>query len=147
MAENPTINGHKYSWASIEVHADGVDQPQITSIDYTTEGEAAEVFAKGMQQQGDTAGQFKHNGSLEMLEKQWDKLKSQLGKGFMRKRFPYTVSYDEDGEGGIITDDLIGVRIMKVNKANSVGTEASKVKLDLHIMRILYNGVDPVDEK
>lgn len=147
MADTPTVNGHRYSWASIEMHADGIDQPEFTAIDYATESEAGEVFAKGMQQIGDTAGTFKRNGSLELLKKQFNKLSKQLGKGFMRKRFPITVSFDEDGEGGIVTDELVQVRILKVSDSNSQGTDAAKVKLDLHIMRILYDGVDPVGEK
>jgi hypothetical protein len=61
----------------------------------------------------------------------------------MRNQYSMTVNYDEDGEGGILTDELIAFRITNVEDSPKVGTEAATTKFDIHIMRMKLNGVDP----
>jgi len=143
MADSPIINGNAYSWASIKAAIDGIDTPDFTEITYGGSLEIGKVRGMGTRVRATTAGEADSEGSFSMLKKQASVLIKAMGNGFMRKRFPITISYDEEGEGGIITDELFGVRITKVEDAPKQGTEAAQTKFDIHIMRMKLNGVDP----
>lgn len=143
MADVQTINGHNYSWASVAIAKDGIDTPDFTEITYGPSLDPGKVRAMGMRVRGTTKGEADGEGSFTMLKKQASLLIKQMGDGFMQKKFPLTISYDEDGEGGVVTDELFGCRITKVEDAPKVGTEPATTKFDIHIMRMKLNGVDP----
>lgn len=146
MADTPIINGHTYSWASIEFGFDGVSQPDLTEITYDVTMDPGLARGTGSRVRGDTAGEADSEGSFTMLKGEAAKFIAKMGKGLMRKRFPITVSYDEDGEGGVVTDELIGVRIKKIGNNPTQGTDPAKVTFDIHIMRMNLNGVDVVGD-
>ena len=143
MADSPIINGNAYSWASIGIALDGVDTPNFTEITYNGALEPGKVRGMGSRVYARTAGEADSDGSFTMLKAQAAKFIKQMGPGFMRKSFAITVNYDEDGEGGIVTDELFGVRITKVEDSPKVGTEGVTTKFDIHILRMKLNGVDP----
>jgi hypothetical protein len=143
MADSPIINGHAYSWASVGVAIEGVDTPDFTEITYSPTMEIGKVRGMGTRVRATTAGEADCEGSFTMLKGQAAVFIGQLGNGFMRQTFNMTVSYDEDGEGGIVTDELIACRITKVEDSPKQGTEAATVKFDLHILRMKLNGADP----
>jgi hypothetical protein len=143
MADAPIINGNAYSWASIGFAIDGIDTPDLTEITYSPSLDPGKVRGLGRRVKATTAGEADADGSFSMLKGQAAKLIKSMGDGFMLKRFSITVSYDEDGEGGIVTDELFGVRITKVEDAPKQGNEAVVTKFDIHIMRLKLNGVDP----
>jgi hypothetical protein len=143
MADSPIINGHAYSWASIGCAIDGVDTPDFTEITYSPALEPGKVRAMGTRLRGTTSGEADADGSFTMLKSQASKFIKQMGHGFMHRTFTMTISYDEEGEGGIVTDELFGVRITKIEDAPKVGTEAATTKFDLHILRLKLNGIDP----
>jgi hypothetical protein len=147
MADELTINGHRYSWASIEFHIKGERFPDVTEISYSTSGEPGLVRGTGMRVIGDTRGEADNEGSITMLKSQADRLIQSQGNGFMLKRFNISVSWKEDeGEGGIITDTLEGVRLTNIENNPSQGTDAATVSFDMHIFRIKYNGIDPFED-
>jgi hypothetical protein len=146
MADNPTINGHRYGWASIEFHIAGNRRPDITELNYSTKGDPGLVRGAGMRVKGDTRGEADHEGSFTLLKSAAQALVRDLGPGFMRKRFNITASYREDGDEGVMTDELFGCRIKNVEDNPKQGNEPLSVKFDLHIYRITYDGVDPFAE-
>lgn len=143
MADSPIINGHAYSWASIGAAIDGVDTPDFTEITYSPTLEIGKVRGMGTRVKATTAGEADGEGSFSMLKGQASKFIKAMGPGLMRKTFALTVNYDEDGEGGIVTDELFGCRITKIEDAPKQGTDAATTKFDFHIMRMKLNGVDP----
>lgn len=143
MADSPIINGHAYSWQSISVAIDGVDTPDFTEITYSPSLEIGKVRGMGSRVKATTVGEADGEGSFTMLKGQASKFIKALGDGLMRKSFAITVNYDEDGEGGIVTDELFGCRITKFEDSPKQGTDAATVKFDIHIMRMKMNGVDP----
>lgn len=143
MADTPIINGHAYSWASIVAALDGVDTPDFTEFMYSPSQEIGKVRGMGRRVKGTTVGESDGEGSFTMLKGQAAKWIKQMGDGFMTIPFNVTISYDEDGEGGIVTDELFGCRITKVEDAPKQGTDAATVKFDFHILRMKLNGVDP----
>jgi hypothetical protein len=147
MADNPIINGHKYSWASVEASFDGLLQRGFTEINYSTKLDIGKARGTGVRVYGDTRGEADHEGSITMHKKEASAWFRAMGDGFMRRRFPITVSYDETGEGGVVTDKLEGCRIVNVEDNPRQGTDATTVKIDLHIMRVKLNGVDPIGDR
>ena len=152
MPDTPLINGHKYGWASIELGlVDGSAAREFSEITYDTDGKPGDVRGAGMRVLGTTRGEAGHEGSITLTKAESQRIINKLGgpqkKGFMLKKFPITVSYSEDGEGGVITDTLLGCRITKVGNAPKQGPEGVRVKFDLHIMRIKYDGVDPFEDR
>lgn len=147
MADHPTINGHRYGWASVEVHAKGTPLLGITELTYSTKGEPGLVRGQGMRVVGRTRGEGDHEGSITALKSDAQKFLASLGPGFMMKSFGITSSYKEDeGEGSPITDELIGCRIKNIEDGPKQGGDALTVKMDLHILRVKYNGLDPFQD-
>lgn len=144
MATNPTINGNVFSWASVELALDGVDTPDFTEVNYTASQDIGKARGMGTRLKGTTAGESDGEGSFSMLKGQATKFIKQLGHGFLKKkRIGLVVSYQEDGEDEITTDELIACRIIKVENNPKIGTEPLTVKFDLHIMRMKLAGIDP----
>lgn len=143
MADTPIINGHAYGWASVAMSIEGVETKGFTEITYSPSMEPGKVRAEGTRVYATTAGEADGEGSFTMLKKHASELIKAMGDGFMRKQFSMTINYSEEGEGGIITDELFGIRITKVEDAPKVGTEGATTKFDIHIMRMTLNGVDP----
>ncbi len=148
MADTPTINGHRYGWASTEFHVDGDRFPDITDLSYSSKGDPGLVRGTGMRVIGRTRGEADHEGSITMLKSKANAWFSTLGNGFMLKSFNITASYKEDeGEpDGPVTDELIACRMKSVEDNPKQGTDPLTVKIDLHIMRIKYDDVDPFED-
>jgi hypothetical protein len=147
MADNPTINGHRYGWASVEFHVEGDRFPDITEITYSTSGEPGKVRGTGMRVVGRTRGEADHEGSVTMNKSQANRFIASLGDGFMLKSFNIDVHYKEDmGEGSPITDILTGCRITNMEDSPKHGPDGLTVKFDLHILRIYYDGYDPFED-
>lgn len=141
--EYPLINGHRYSYASIELDVEGKRFYGHKEISYSQELEPGEVRGAHSQILGRTKGELKPEASLTTYEEEWKEILDALGDGYMEKSLNVTVSYAESGRP-TITDKLIGVRIKKVEKSHSQGGDALEVKLDLHPMWIEYNGKKPL---
>lgn len=147
MAGNlQVLNGNRYGWSSLELGVDGVDQPEVQELSYKPTQDIGKMRGKGNRVLGTTDGESDAEGKMVLGLKQATLLEKQLGNGFMRKKFPMTVSYDEDGEGGIVTDELVGVQIIGREVNPKVGTDPITVTYDLHIMQLKLNGIDPHEE-
>jgi hypothetical protein len=147
MADTPIINGHAYSWASISIALDGVDTDGFVDVTYKASMAIGKVRGMGRRVKATTQGEADADGSFTMNKAAASALIKALGPGFLRKRFDMTVSYDEDGEGGIVTDELFGVRITDVEDSPKQGTEGVQTKFTTHILRLKLNGVDPHGEE
>lgn len=143
MADTPVINGHRYGWASIGIQLEGVETPDFTEFTYSAKQEIGKVRGMGTRVLGTTQGESDGEGSFTMLKKQASAFIKSMGSSFMKKKWAATVSYDEDGEGGIITDELTGCQITNVEDSPKQGTEPAMTKFDFHIMRMKLNGQDP----
>lgn len=143
MANTTIINGHVYGWSSVGIAIEGVDTPDFTEITYKPSLEPGKARGMGSRIKGTTRGEADAEGSFTMLKGQAAKFIKQMGDGYMAKQFSMTVSFDEEGEGGIVTDELIGVRITDTEDAPKQGTDPATTTFSLHIMRLKQNGVDP----
>lgn len=153
LLKYPDINGHRYGFSSIEIDYAGLKIAGFKSINYSSSLDPGELRGNSAVVLGRTRGNFSSDASCEMYRLEFDNLKEKLAAiglatpgqmGFMEVSFPIIVSYCELSAANATVDTLVGVRIKKVDSSNAQGTDASTIKLDLHVMNILYNGVPAV---
>lgn len=147
MADTPIINGFQFGWASVEAHVDGKPAEDFTEINYSTKADPGKARGFGVRVKARVRGEADHEGSFSMKKGAANAFIKRLGRGFMNKSFPITVSYAENAEGAVITDRLVGCMITNHEDSPKQGNEALMVKFDIHIMRITYDGVDPIEDK
>lgn len=140
----PMINGHRYSWASIEFgFNNGAVMRGIKSIDYSHSLTPAKLTGTGPNPVGRTRGIYEVKATLEMYRVEYENLKATLGQsgvGFGETAFPITVQYADVGQP-VITDTLEGVRIVEPQFSGSEGSDPLTVKITLDPMRLLENGL------
>lgn len=139
----PLINGHRYSYASIELALNGRRFYGHKEISYSQDLEPGEVRGAHAQVLGRTKGELKAEASLTTYLEEWKEILDALGHGYMEKTFDITVSYAEEGRP-TVTDKLRGCRIKRVEESHSQGTDGLTVKLDLHVLWIEYGGKRPL---
>lgn len=139
----PLINGHRYSWASIELDIDGADQLQFKEISYSHTLEPGDVRGQGPQVAGTTRGEYSAEGSVTFLKEGHDELIERFGDGYFEKRFNVTVNYAEEGQP-VTTDRLVGCRLKASEKSGSQGTDGLEVTAPLHVTYITENGKKPL---
>ncbi len=129
------INGHFYSFASIEPEVDGVVYEGVTAIEYA--GGLTPGLMRGSRSQieGRTPGEYATTGSMEMVRHMWDRLRDRLGPGWGRKTITIGVQYADEGQP-VVSDTLVGVRLGETRNGGSEGPDALKTKIALHIWEI-----------
>lgn len=143
MSAIPLINGHLYSWSSIEFSVNGIKFPRVKSINYKASLKPAKLYGTMAEPLGRTRGKSEPEASFEIYAEDYDALVAQLGSatvGFGEVPFTITINYSEIGSP-VITDRIEGARITGVDKGYSEGTDALTVKCDLDVMRIFFNEI------
>lgn len=146
MAFNATtINGHTFSWTSIEL-AKGGFKPHIQALNYTMNRTVGEVRGRGGQIINTTRGEFSFTGSMTFLLEDWYELIRSQGQGFAEKFHDWSVSFSERNNSRVITDRLIRCQFGNVTRDHAPGTDALVVAVDLSIIRVQYDGLSPFYE-
>lgn len=138
----PLINGHRYSFASIEAFFNDIATIGFKSLNYGDELAPGELYGSRPQILGATRGKQKATGDFEMYRLEWELLKVSLGLaglGFGETYFDIRATYAEAGMP-VVTDTLIGCRIKKVDLSNADGTDPTVVKCELFVTRVLFSG-------
>jgi hypothetical protein len=136
------INGYEYDYNSIEFAVNGIVFTGIQSIDYTESMERSEVRGTTPKVLSFTRGQYKAEGSFEMLKRDYDLLTSALTNKF-DSNFSATISYSNPGDL-ITVDEIIGMKLTEVGKSHSVGTDALVVSCSFVCVEIKENGKSSV---
>lgn len=140
----PLINGHRYSWASMEFDFDGgLDIEHIKEFSYKHSLEPGDVRGTGSQKAGRTRGEYNAEGSMVLFREGWDILRNRLGNGYMEKSWTAVVNYADEGQP-VVTDEVVGIRITSVELGGSQGTDASEVSIELNVLYIIEDGVEPI---
>lgn len=138
----PLINGHRYSFASIEARFNDIPIIGFKSINYDDSLEPGEIYGSRPQLLGATRGKQKASGDFEMYRLEFDLFKLSLGVGgigYGESYFDIKVTYAELAQP-VVTDTLVGCRIKKVASANTDGTDPTAIKCDLFVTRVLFGG-------
>lgn len=147
MAQQTLINGNRYSFTSISVTMNNIQQPRgvFKSINYKATKESPFVQGNRVVPEGRTRGYGTGGGSFEMLKSEWNDFVSDVTNDgeipIMDADFSILVGYSENGVD-TTQDNLRGVRITDIDLNNQQGTDATYVSCTISIMRLSLNGID-----
>lgn len=142
IIERPLINGHEYSFQSLEVLFNGLAIVGIKSMNYKESLDPADVYGTGPHIIGQTRGKQKPSADCEMYRLEWEVFRASLGiggQGYGDTRFPIKVTLFEPGRP-VIVDSIMATRVAEVDASNSDGNDAAMVKLTFRPMRVYFNG-------
>ena len=144
------INGAAFDFSTIEVVIGPRTFARVNSINYEHGVDQGEVRGTSPFVLATTRGQYSASGSMTIYKEDFDQLTTMLlampgpgaapAGGYMEKRFPIVVTYAEASSQKLVTDTLIGCRILRARDAHSAGADSLNVEMDLHIMKVLHNG-------
>lgn len=139
-----TVNDVPYDWGCTEIGmGSALTLEGAKGISYGSGFEVAKLRGTSRKPKTRTTGQYDaDDGELTLLESTYRAMIAYLGKGYMRKEFPMTVSYSFEGEA-IIVDQLKGCRIIKDAHDKQEGPDGLEVKVTLSIMEVWPSGIDP----
>jgi len=143
----PLIQGNAFAWSSVEIDILGVPQLGITSINYNSDIDPADVYGAGSNPIAFTQGKVTLTGDFEILLNQYNAMVAQLGPGWRANTIgDIIVKYSEDAAGfDPIVDTLGAVRILQVGAtAQSSSSDALVRKLTFKYLKILENGINPM---
>jgi hypothetical protein len=128
------VNGYYPSFVSIGVSIGGYDAgADLTAISYKDNVDRGEVRGAARQVLGRTRGDYKCEGSIEMLLAAYKAMRARLGNRFYDEVFTITVNVAEDDTAPITTDELIRCRFKGRDHDHKQGTEGLSIKIDLDI--------------
>lgn len=139
----PLINGHRYSFSSIELIINSL--PNVvgfSSINYKPSLKASLVYGSRPQPLGRTRGKVEYTFDFEMYRLEFEILKATLGAGpfgYGETQFDTIVQYWELAQP-VVTDKILSARIEEVDLSNADGPDASKVKVTCSALGIVLNG-------
>ena len=137
MPSTTKINGVVHSWQTIESTIAGLSFENLTELNYKSSLDPGMRRSRTGKVSGWTHGDEDHEGDMSLPKEDSAELIGSLGDGFGLQFFGITVSYS-DGVGPIITDTLVGCRIIDVDAQNAQGNEQTIVKHGLKITDIYW---------
>lgn len=145
MPAYPLVNGRYHQFADVVLNLDGESLRGVTAIEYSDSNERGEVRGAARQALGWTAGEYKAEGSIELLRPQFDELLVRVGPRFYDVTFTITVTYGAHGLP-LTMDELVRCFFKNRGNSHSPGTDALKVKLDLGMDGIIFNDQLPYED-
>lgn len=145
----PLIRGHKYSFSSIELSvvragAKAEIFVNVSEIAYNDSLEDELIYGTNQAPLGRTAGKYNPGDvTLTIGKADFSKLQSDLGDGWLGSVLDIVVKYSESEEG-IVTDEIIGAKIMGAQNQHASGAEGLQVQVTLKPMLIKHNGKTPL---
>lgn len=142
----PTVNGYRYSWASIQIDAGsehGGIQAGVAEISYRRTTENTKLMAPGSPKPiGRTRARSDYEGSLTMYKEDFRNLIQTLGDGWGDVVIPViSVSYSDE-DNPVTTDELKSVILGDIEDNHSDGTDALRVTVGLDILDIKFDGLE-----
>ncbi len=146
VVTTPFINGHRYSFGSIDLIANGRLFVGATRIAYGSSLKPGKVRGTDGEYIGRTPGEAEHRCEIELYQREYQDLIGTLGPGFGLVRFDIQVQFAEthpyENNGapveGVVTHMILGVRITDVDFQGQDGADALKVRLTLDPVTISY---------
>lgn len=146
----PLINGVRYDHSSLDIKIAAVSFFGIKSIDYSDTLEPGEGRGTGPQIVIRTRGNYSAQASMEVWRAEYDAFALQIsqsapGTGLYEIAWPLDIHYQPEGGLAMVTDNIVGCRIKTPSHNSSAGgTDPLAVKVDLHVMYIIKNGINPI---
>lgn len=143
----PYINGFRHDFSSIKLKFQ-VEDKKIEmfckSINYGRTRSVGYVLGNHPDPIAQTRGTNTYKGSVEIPLAEYRLLIATIGPGYGDKVFTTLVSYGETGFE-VVTDELLGCRIIDDDASNSQGTDPLMRKIELAPLKILMGGIDDLE--
>lgn len=140
MANFPEVNGHLFSFASIEVKVRDRVFVGVSSVDYSDKLEGQTVYGPSPVPLGRTRGKWSGEGSITFYQGQFQELVDFMGDGW--GEIPVTITVQaREALMPLQTDVLRDVRFQEAKNSTKEGNEPNTVEVPLSLLRpILRNG-------
>lgn len=140
MANFPEVNGHLFSFASVELKVHDRVFLGISAVDYSDKLEGTAVYGPSPVPLGRTRGKWSGEASVTFYQGQFQELIDFMGDGWGETPVTITVQCREVNMP-VQTDVLRDVRFMEAKNSQKEGNEPNTVEVPLSLLRpILRNG-------
>lgn len=151
MAAGPVVNGEAYDFGSIRIKIDGDTYIACTAASYSDPMEPGELFGTHAQAIGFTDGQIKPTASITLEKANANILRKKLAEigatkqqGYKQVRFDVVVNYEVPGLLDLITDEIIGCRVVDDANSHQSGTDGLVETWSLKPRKLIKDGVESV---
>ena len=134
------FDSKEYEWADLTVVMAGRDVTGIRGVSYTSSQEKEALYAKGNKPHGIQRGNKSYEGSIRLLQSEYDALNAAAGGDALDVSFNIIVSYGNPAKGDVIHTDLLsGVEITSKPKALNQNDKFMEIELPLVMLDVIEN--------
>ena len=131
------FDSREYEWADVTVVMAGRDVTGIRGVSYTSSQEKEALYAKGNKPHGIQRGNKSYEGSIRLLQSEYEALNAAAGGDALNVSFNIVVAYGNPSKGDVIrTDLLIGVEITSKPKSLNQNDKFMEIELPLIMLDI-----------
>ncbi|MDD5245001.1 MAG: hypothetical protein WC683_17885 [bacterium] len=139
MADQPTINGLDYDFATVELKLAGAGYLRVKDFSFDDDLEPGLGYGTSPEYVAETIGQYKATGSITLYLEAAKLFRDTLGDGYGTVHFDIVANFAPPGKA-VLTITATGCRVKKVGDSGTAGSDPQTEKFDLHIRRILRDG-------
>lgn len=124
------FNSREYEWADITVVVAGRPVTGFRAVDYSSKQEKEALYAKGNKPHGIQRGNKTYEGSITLLQSEYEALRQACGGDVLDASFDLVVAYGNASKGdAIVTDILVGAEVTEDNTEWKQGDKFQEKKL------------------
>lgn len=132
------FNSKEYEWADVTVVMAGRDVTGIRGVSYNSAQEKEALYAKGNKPHGIQRGNKSYEGSIRLLQSEYEALNAAAGGDALDVNFNIIVSYGNPSKGDVIhTDLLAGVEITSKPKSLNQNDKFMEIELPLIMLDVI----------
>lgn len=134
------FDSREYEWSDVTVVMAGRDVTGIRGISYNSSQEKEALYAKGNKPHGVQRGNKSYEGSIRLLQSEYDALNEAAGGDALNASFNIIVAYGNPSAGDVIkTDLLMGCEITSKPKSLNQNDKFMEIELPLIMLDIKEN--------
>ena len=124
------FNSREYEWSDITVVVAGRPVTGFRAVDYSSKQEKEALYAKGNKPHGIQRGNKSYEGSITLLQSEYQALRQACGGDVLDASFDLVVAYGNASKGdAIVTDILVGAEVTEDNTEWKQGDKFQEKKL------------------
>lgn len=128
----------EYEWADVTVVMAGRDVTGIRGVSYTSSQEKEALYAKGNKPHGIQRGNKSYEGSIRILQSEYDALNAAAGGDALDVNFDIIVAYGNPSKGDVIKTDLLsGVEITSKPKSLNQNDKFMEIELSILMLDVI----------
>ncbi len=136
----PSINGRRYSWASVKVNVGARQFLGVKSINYTDKLDPTTIHGTGQNIIGTTAGMYSADGDVEFYQEEGEELIHAIGNGWGNRALRIQIQFIDDLQP--TSTHKLTVRLIGAGNGGSEGSDALTYKFTMHFLDAIdRNGV------